>query len=54
MASKNSTKVETEKHSRGPWRERFQVDQDKVRNFEAALGVFGPEIFVRRSKFRKP
>ena len=44
MASKNSTKVETEKNSRGRWRQRSQVCQDKVRrSLEAALGGLGPE-----------
>ena len=43
MASKNWTKVETEKNSRGRWRPRSQVCQDKVKSLEAALGVWGPE-----------
>ena len=41
-ATKSSTKVEIENHSRGPWRHKPQVGQDKVRSLEAALGVLGP------------
>ena len=43
MATKNSTKVEIEKHSRGRWRQRPLVGQDKVRSLEAAPGALGPE-----------
>ena len=43
MASENSMKVETEKHSRGRWRQSPQVGQDKVKSLEAALGALGPE-----------
>ena len=43
MASKITMKVETEKHSRGRWRQSPQVGQEKVKSLEAALGVLGPE-----------
>ena len=42
-ATKNSTKVEIEKHSRGRWRQKPQVAQDKTRSLQTALGVLGPE-----------
>ena len=41
--AKNTMKVETEKHSRGRWRQSPQVGQDKVKSLEAARGALGPE-----------
>ena len=51
--AKKTMKVETEKHSRGRWRQRPQVGQDKVKNLEAALGALGPEDTGAREQIQE-
>ena len=51
--AKKTMKVETENHSRGRWRQRPQVGQDKVKSLEAALGALGPEDTGAREPARQ-